>query len=108
MPVGVGATTTQVEYSSLVTLASGKALELHGYLLSTFGTSVTMAIYLAVAALLILGLWRLVKFSFDVVRCVAIPATAVALVGSWLLPFPFLHIFPIATALFAGILLVRG
>jgi len=107
MPDGVSAT-TQVEYGSLVTLATERALQLHGYLLATFGTSVTMAIYLAAAALLVLGLWRLLKFSFDVVRCVAIPATAVALVGSWLLPFPFLHIFPVATALFAGILLVRG
>jgi hypothetical protein len=107
MPEGVSAT-TQVEYSSLVAFAGERALEVHGYLLSTFGTTVTMAIYLAAAALLVLGLWRLVKFSFDVIRCVAIPATAVALVGSWLLPFPFLHIFPIATALFAGILLVRG
>lgn len=107
MPEGVSAT-TEVEYGSLVALAGERALELHSYLLATFGTSVTLAIYLAAAALLVLGLWRLVKFSFDVVRCVAIPATAVALVGSWLLPFPFLHIFPVATALFAGILLVRG
>ncbi len=107
MPEGVSAT-TQVEYGSVVAMATEKALELHGYLLTTFGTSVTMAIYLAAAALLILGMWRLVKFSFDVVRCVAIPASAVALVGSWLLPFPFLHILPVATALFAGILLVRG
>jgi chromate transport protein ChrA len=107
MPEGVSAT-SQVEYGSLAALAGQRALELHSYLLSMFGTSVTMAIYLAAAALMILLLWRLVKLSFDVVRCVAIPAIAVALVGSWLLPFPFLHIFPIATALFAGVLLVRG
>jgi hypothetical protein len=84
------------------------AESIHGYLTAEYGQVAAWAIYLAVAALSVLVLWRLVKFSFDVVRCVAIPSMAVALVGAWLSPLSFTSILPVAAALFAGLMLFRG
>lgn len=84
------------------------AVAFHGYLTTQYGPVTAWAVYLAVAALAILVLWRLVKLSFDVVRCVAIPSMAVALVGAWLSPLSFMHILPVAAALFAGLMLLRG
>lgn len=87
---------------------SETAVAFHGYLTTQYGPVTAWAVYLAVAALTVLVLWRLVKLSFDIVRCVAIPATAVALVGAWLSPLSFMHILPVAAALFAGVMLFRG
>jgi len=83
-------------------------VDIHRQLLAECGLAVTLAIYLTAAALTLMLIWRIVKLSFDIVRCVALPATAVALLGAWLLPFPFLHILPVATAVFAVLLLFRG
>ena len=63
-----------------------RCLGLHGALLNSFGIVTTMAIYLTAGVLALLLLWRMVKFSFDVLRCVVIPSAAVAVVGAWLLP----------------------
>lgn len=81
---------------------------LHGYLIGQFGAMATWSIYLAAAAIAVLVIWRLVKLSFDILRCVAIPSVAVALVGAWLSPLAFMHILPVAAALFAGLMLFRG
>ena len=67
-----------------------------------------LALYLTLATIAMLALWRMVKLSFDIVRCVAIPAVAVASVGAWLLPFSFYHILPVSAALFSGMLLLKG
>ena len=87
---------------------SEKAIQLHGWLVSSYGMTVALAVYLTAGALAVLALWRMVKFSFDVVRCVAIPSAAVALVGAWLSPLSFYHILPMAAAVFAGLMLLRG
>lgn len=87
---------------------SETVVEFHGYLTAEYGPITAWAVYLAVAALAVLVLWRLVKLSFDIVRCVAIPSMAVALIGAWLSPLSFMHIFPVAAALFAGLMLFRG
>jgi hypothetical protein len=83
-------------------------LTLHGWLVSHFGLMATMAIYLTAGMILTLVIWRMVKLSFDILRCVVIPATALALVAAWVLPFSFYHILPVSAALFSGILLLRG
>lgn len=80
----------------------------HGFLTAQFGPFTAWAVYLTLAALTTLFVWRLVKFSFDVVRCVALPSMAVALVGAWLSPLSFLSILPVAAVLFAGLMLFRG
>lgn len=88
--------------------ATDAVVAFHGYLSAEYGPVAAGAVYLAIAALLALLLWRLVKFSFDVVRCVAIPSMAVALVGAWLSPLSFMHIFPVAAVLFTGLMVFRG
>lgn len=87
---------------------AGSLIGIHEQLVAECGLVVTLAIYLTVTALAVILIWRMLKFSFDVLRCVAIPATAVALLGAWLLPFQFVHILPVAAAVFAVLLLVRG
>lgn len=102
----------KAQFSQLVVDMPGRlsetAVAFHGYLTAQYGPVTAWAVYLAVAALTVLVLWRLVKLSFDIVRCVAIPSVAVALVGAWLSPLSFMHILPVAAALFAGVMLFRG
>lgn len=102
----------KAQFSQLVVDMPGRlsetAVTFHGYLTAQYGPVTAWAVYLAVAALTVLLLWRLVKLSFDIVRCVAIPSVAVALVGAWLSPLSFMHILPVAAALFAGVMLFRG
>jgi hypothetical protein len=94
--------------SSLSGGLSEKAVAIHGHLVASLGMTGTLALYLTLGILAALVLWRMVKLSFDIVRCVAIPAVAVALLGAWLLPFQFYHILPVTAALFSGILLFKG
>ena len=85
-----------------------RMIEFHGWMLLNFGITATMAIYLAAATCTVLFVWRMVKFSFDIVRCVALPSVGVALIGSWLLPLAFLSILPFAAAFFGVLMLLRG
>jgi hypothetical protein len=85
-----------------------KVISIHGELVAGLGITGAMALYLTLGVLVLLVMWRMVKLSFDVIRCVAIPAVVVAFVAAWLMPFSFYHILPVTTALFSGILLFRG
>jgi hypothetical protein len=95
----------------LQSLAGGlteKIVVVHGALVASLGMRGTLALYLTLGILATLVLWRMVKLSFDIVRCVAIPALLVAFIGAWLMPLSFYHILPVSTALFSGILLLKG
>lgn len=85
-----------------------KIVAAHGALVAGLGMKGTLALYLTVGTLAVLVVWRMVKLSFDIVRCVAIPAVLLAFVGAWLMPISFYHILPVSTALFSGILLLKG
>jgi hypothetical protein len=85
-----------------------RAREAHGFLVGNFGQTATMAIYLAALALLLLAVFRSVKFSFDVLRFVVVPTSVVSFVGSLLLPYSFLTIAPFAAIIFAAVLFLKG
>jgi hypothetical protein len=82
--------------------------EAHGFLIENFGQTATVAIYLALLALVLLALFRSCKFSFDLLRFVLIPTTAVAFIGSLLLPFSFVTIAPFAAIVFSAVLFLKG
>ncbi len=97
--------------TGLQSLAGGlteKVIGIHGELVAGLGMTGTLALYLTVGTLALLVLWRMVRLSFDVIRCVVIPAVVVAFVGAWLMPFSFYHILPVSAALFSGVLLLKG
>lgn len=92
----------------LLKSAPDRAVEAHGYLLENFGQTATLAIYLAGVALILLAVFRSVKFSFDLLRYVVIPTTAVAFIGSLVLPYSFLAIAPFAAIVFSAMLFLKG
>lgn len=98
----------KVGLQSLTGGLAEKVVAAHGALVAGLGMTGTLALYLTLGILGVLVLWRMVKLSFDIIRCVAVPALLVAFVGAWLMPFSFYHILPVTTALFSGILLLKG
>jgi hypothetical protein len=104
----MGWKTLEVGLQSLTGGLTEKVVSVHGELVAGLGMTGALALYLTLGILAVLALWRMVKLSFDVIRCVAIPALAVAFVGAWLMPFSFYHILPVTAVLFSGILLLKG
>jgi hypothetical protein len=104
----MGWKTLEVGLQSFTGGLTEKIVSVHGGLVSGLGMTGALALYLTLGILAVLVLWRMVKLTFDVIRCVAIPALAVAFVGAWLMPFSFYHILPVTAALFSGILLLKG
>lgn len=85
-----------------------QAVAAHGYLIENFGQTATLAIYLAALALVLLALFRSVKFSFDLLRFVLVPTVAVSFLGSLLLSYSFLTIVPFAAIVFSTFLFLKG
>ncbi|MCK4857095.1 MAG: hypothetical protein KAT58_03925 [candidate division Zixibacteria bacterium] len=85
-----------------------RGLALHGYLITNFGQTITLAIYLTAVSLVLLALFRSIKFSFDLLRWVVVPTAAVGLIGSLVLPYSFLTIAPLAAIVFSSVLLLKG
>lgn len=104
----MGWKTLEVGLQSLAGGLTEKVVSLHGELVAGLGMTGALAVYLTLGTLAVLVLWRMVRLSFDVIRCVAIPALVVAFIGAWLMPFSFYHILPVSAALFSGILLLKG
>lgn len=66
------------------------------YLATRFGTPFQAAIDWVVLGLLFVLVWRLVRFSFDVLRYVVVPSLLVSGVVSALSPLSFLYVMPFA------------
>ena len=80
----------------------------HEYLVAQVGQTAAFAIYLALAALVLLALFRSFKFSFDVLRFVVVPTIAIGFVGSLVLPYSFVTIAPFAAIGCSTLLFIRG
>ncbi len=92
----------------MLAAAPDRVSEAHGFLIENFGQTATMAIYLALLALVLLALFRSVKFSFDLLRFVVIPTTAVAFIGTLLFPYSIVTISHYAAIVFSSVLLFKG
>jgi hypothetical protein len=86
----------------------GTVEAIHERLIGEIGWIATLSSYATVSTLAGLIFWKLLKLALAIVWRVALPAAGVALLGAWLLPISFTHLLPVATAVFALLLLIRG
>jgi hypothetical protein len=93
---------------ALVEVLPAQLMALHSYLVSTLGRTAAIAVYLSVAAIVLLAIFRSAKFSFDLLRFVILPTAAVGFLGSLLLPYSFATIAPFAAIVCSTLLLIRG
>jgi len=77
-------------------------------ILDKFGTPGLIAATLLILSAVVLLLLKVMKISFDVIRYVLIPATAITFVATYFLPFSFVYILPVSVSLFSVVLLVKG
>jgi hypothetical protein len=73
-----------------------------------FGQTGLYATYIALAALVMLVVWRLTKVTFAALKYMAIPAVALAFIGSFFLPYSFVALLPATVAGCSLILLFKG
>lgn len=95
---------TGVDTSALVSVIQG-ATE---FILNQFGESGVYAAYIALAAITILALGKLLKFSFSILKFVALPSVALAFVASIFLPQNFMYFLPVTVSLSSVFLLFRS
>jgi len=77
-------------------------------ILDHFGQAGLYAAYLLVAAIVLLLAYKLVKFSFQLVFLVALPAALAAFIGTFFLPYSFVYMLPPTVALFTMGLVLRS
>ena len=87
---------------------SGALASVKGIILEQFGPNGLIAAYIAVAALLLLVLWRLTKVTFSTLKYLVLPALVLAVLGSFVLPYSFVMLLPITVTGCSLILLFKG
>ncbi|MFQ5606469.1 MAG: hypothetical protein ACE5GA_00875 [Candidatus Zixiibacteriota bacterium] len=78
------------------------------FILENFGQPGLYAAYIALAAILLLTLSRLLKLSFAIIKFVALPSVALAFVASIFLPQSFMYFLPVTVSLSSVFLLFRA
>jgi len=87
---------------------SGAVASVKGIILEQFGPNGLIAAYIAVAALLLLVLWRLTKVTFSTLKYLVLPALVLAVLGSFVLPYSFVVLLPITVTGCSLLLLFKG
>ncbi len=77
-------------------------------ILDNFGQNGLIAAYIALAALVLVLVLRLTKVTFSAVKYLAIPAVALAFIGSQFLPYSFPALLPVTVAGCSLVLLFKG
>jgi len=70
------------------------------FILDNFGQNGLYAAYILAAAIVILLLYKLVKFSFELIFFIVLPSVISAFVLTFFLPYNFLYLLPATAALF--------
>lgn len=78
------------------------------FVLQHFGQTGVYAAYIALGAIGLYIISRLIKMSFAVLKFVVAPSVALAFVGSLFLPFSFFYLLPVTVSLSSVFLLFRG
>lgn len=80
----------------------------HSYIFEKFGPTggTALTVFLALAALAVVI--RILRFVFDLFRYVLLPSAAVSGLLVLVTPLSFLFVFPISTALFGILLLIKS
>lgn len=89
------------EYSGLLETIKGTIVE-------HFGENGLIAAYIATAAFLVFILSRLAKITFSTVKYLAIPAVALAFLGSLFIPYSFFALLPVTVTACSLVLLFKG
>ncbi len=95
------ATARAQEYSNVLGL-------IKGYILAYFGPNGLIAACVIVAVILLMLLVKLANLTFAAVKFLVIPAVALALVGSIVLPYSFVVLLPVTATVCSLGLLFRG
>ncbi len=78
------------------------------FIVGQFGEPGLYAAYIALAAITIVALGKLLKLSFAIVKFVALPSVALAFVASIFLPQNFMYFLPVTVSLSSVFLLFRS
>ena len=78
------------------------------YIIDHFGTNGLYAAYIALAALLIFAAIQLTRIAFSTMKYLVVPALALALAGSFFLPYSFPALLPASVTLCSVVLLFKG
>ena len=78
------------------------------FIVDHFGQTGLYAAYLLAAAIVLLLVYKLVRFSFELVFFVALPSLLAAFVLTFFLPYSFFYLLPATVALFTLGLVLRS
>lgn len=87
---------------------SGVIGSIKGLILQHFGQNGLIATYIVLAVLILVIVSRLAKITFSTLRYLVIPAVALAVLGSFVLPYSFALLLPITVTACSLVLLVKG
>jgi len=80
----------------------------HQMLVDHLGEKLAMGVYLCLAILLLLVVFKAFKLAFNLLRFVIIPAAVVAYIASTFFAFNFLAAMPIAGAIFSVLFFIKS
>lgn len=78
------------------------------FIVDHFGQTGLYAAYLLAGAIVLLVVYKLVKFSFEIIFLVALPSVLAAFVLTFFLPYSFFYLLPATVALFTLGLVLRN
>ena len=87
---------------------SGFIGSIKGLILQHFGPNGLLASYIVLAVLVLVVVSRLAKITFSTLKYLVIPAVALAVLGSFVLPYSFALLLPVTVTACSLVLLVKG
>ncbi len=79
-----------------------------GLIVEHFGSNGLIAAYIVLAVLILVIVSRLAKITFSTLKYLVIPATALAVLGSFVLPYSFAMLLPMTVTGCSLFLLFKG
>jgi hypothetical protein len=87
---------------------SGGLGSIKALILEHFGPNGLTAAYVVVAVVVLVVVWRLTKITFVTLKYLVVPAIALAVLGTFVLPYSFVMLLPMTVVGCSLILLVKG
>jgi len=87
---------------------SGLLGEARHWIVEHFGQNGLIAVYIAVAALILFVVAKLSKMTFSALKYMVIPAVVLAFIGSFFFNYSFVALLPVTVAVSSVFLLFKG
>lgn len=87
---------------------SGGLGSIKALILEHFGPNGLTAAYVVVAVIVLVVVWRLTKITFATLKYLVVPAIALAVLGTFVLPYSFVMLLPMTVVGCSLVLLVKG